>query len=661
MTVSAVVIANSLCFAGEAEDRAATSAAPVLDSWTTPEGFYENLSRPLMSGDTPLYTLDGSASAPSRINCPGTRTALELVIGRGPTGDLNFLSAACDLDADGTLDHVLSLDSTPVSGVCANGFISCTPGTWSDCTWYQWEVTGGRLRFQPVGTQELGGCFCINSYCTAAPFMNMKNEILKALGGGIIAAMAQNNSGIAIGTSEIEGNIIRYFGQNSGDCAVTAGNYSLLGQSSPDDALGNPALLPVMSEQEVIKQEADPDSYYSLITSSSVFDQYATHTCEKRRSIYFDPTDCEVKETLNDSCQMLERDSSCELRRETLYDRDDNPVVTVDNTLSTGLTPIVTCRSLDDRDISDCVLQNGGGSGAMSATFLSCGSNCVNLVIGQVGDNYWCGSCVIKEANHLIDIKMPELIQSVMLIRAKWDDYMQILVNDDLAWCGPDHCTTLPPSGAPCERSTSWDWNLNHDMLSFFQGQHQAKIKVRVAVAGCGEGYAFIQFRMKPLSEYPVCHEWWRMEREYVCKNDPVDFNIDTTRMDSVTDSLVPVGNSFSYTDQRHDEAGAVVVDTGSIGIDVTEGGHCIYACKLAVLSENTQADGYRVATDYERNPATSMYIYRTCRDGICPHGAGESVVKECQCLNEFNETVAAVETLRQAGIDMICSDGVMK
>ncbi len=72
MTVSAIVMANSLCFAGEAEDRAAASAAPVLDLWATPEGFYENLSRPLMSGDTPLYTLDGSDSATSRSNCGPT-------------------------------------------------------------------------------------------------------------------------------------------------------------------------------------------------------------------------------------------------------------------------------------------------------------------------------------------------------------------------------------------------------------------------------------------------------------------------------------------------------------------------------------------------------------------------------------------------------------
>jgi hypothetical protein len=265
------------------------------------------------------------------------------------------------------------------------------------------------------------------------------------------------------------------------------------------------------------------------------------------------------------------------------------------------------------------------------------------------------------EANHLIDIKMPELIQSVRLIRAKWDDYMQILINDELAWCGPDHCETLPPSGAPCERGTSWDWALNHDMASYFQGQHQARIKVRVAVAGCGEGYAFIQFRLKSLSDYPACHEWWRMEREYVCKNAPVDFSIDTDRMDHVADSLTPSGQSFTYQDQRHDESGALIVDTGDIGIDVTQGGECVQACKLAVMTENTQADGYHVAPDYERNPVTRMFIYRTCRRGVCPTEPGETVVRECQCLNEFSSTVAAVETLRQAGMDMICSDGIRK
>ena len=108
-------------------------------------------------------------------------------------------------------------------------------------------------------------------------------------------------------------------------------------------------------------------------------------------------------------------------------------------------------------------------------------------------------------------------------------------------------------------------------------------------------------------------------------------------------------------------ESGTVIVDTGDIVLDVTEGGSCIQACKLAVTTENTQADGYHVAPDYERDPVTRMFIYRTCRQGVCPTEPGEVIVKDCQCLNEFSSTVAAVETLRQAGIDMICSDGVMK
>jgi len=40
---------------------------------------------------------------------------------------------------------------------------------------------------------------------------------------------------------------------------------------------------------------------------------------------------------------------------------------------------------------------------------------------------------------------------------------------------------------------------------------------------------------------------------------------------------------------------------------------------------------------------------------------AGEEIIKDCQCIDEFAETFTLLETIREAGQDAICSSGAKK
>ena len=44
-----------------------------------------------------------------------------------------------------------------------------------------------------------------------------------------------------------------------------------------------------------------------------------------------------------------------------------------------------------------------------------------------------------------------------------------------------------------------------------------------------------------------------------------------------------------------------------------------------------------------------------------CPAGAGEEIIKDCQCIDEFAETFTLLESLKEAGKDAICSSGEKK
>jgi hypothetical protein len=64
---------------------------------------------------------------------------LEVLIQPGPAGDIGTLTVRQDTDFDDAMDASYT---SPViaSGVCANGIISCSPGTWYNCRFYRWQA-----------------------------------------------------------------------------------------------------------------------------------------------------------------------------------------------------------------------------------------------------------------------------------------------------------------------------------------------------------------------------------------------------------------------------------------------------------------------------------------------------------------------------------------
>lgn len=147
-----------------------------------------------------------------------------------------------------------------------------------------------------------------------------------------------------------------------------------------------------------------------------------------------------------------------------------------------------------------------------------CGRGCQLIWIGKVGDNYWSGYCTEYSQQTEFEVVSPGAIKSAKLIRAKWDDYMQVYVgepggNYEKVWQGPygkfpeKRTRTVSGRGGereityytePCELSTSWDKNPGVDLTPYFKGVDPGDVvrfKVRVSVAGKGEGYGRIRIR----------------------------------------------------------------------------------------------------------------------------------------------------------------------
>jgi hypothetical protein len=109
------------------EERARTAATAAQAKTGTSDALRENYVTPGISGQA-ISTIDSSATFTPSLSCQKTASLLQVLIQPGATGDITTLRISQDTDFDGSFDTSNTL-ARQVSGICANGVISCDPGT----------------------------------------------------------------------------------------------------------------------------------------------------------------------------------------------------------------------------------------------------------------------------------------------------------------------------------------------------------------------------------------------------------------------------------------------------------------------------------------------------------------------------------------------------
>ncbi len=640
----------------DAQGAAAATNAQVRAHVGSDAQLNANLARPLMSAQ-PMTAFDGREFE-AQIACPSSTAYLELFAAPSGTGDITTLIVKQDFDVDGTLDRVYDLP-VPVSGACANGVLACDPGTWDHCQAYRWEAKpSGELSLTPGPLADLGGCYCINAHCGHNLVMNNLAQVLGDLGGGAAAALSRINPLFMISRVEAAGPVIRYYGQDAGDCGFH-------GRTNQTHYYSHPPALAA---------DAREATSTSLVLPNATVNPTATVTLESLYGLI-----------------------------------DDSAVATPEQNQLYRCT-IQRSVTLDEVRLEDIIRYNGGAGG-----MTSCGPGCLQLVIGTVGDNYWCARCAIQEDRVNFWVERPERIRSATLERAKFDDWMQVIGNDSVIWNGPSGDWTDLNGSPPgrCELNTSWDQRLQADftpVLRFARGN--ATLRFRVAVSGCGEGYAYARVRVdescrlnpdtvvnecEALETNPQCRlqeetvdgvvtyrhfnptglaplpsaqtlagqsctfqptrAWWRKQRRYGCRTGSAyAFDPAIERVARIQDSATPTG----YDDVHLDENGEWITTAHRLQMPkLPPSKTCTQACKTRRTRSANDVAGLGPSQDVRNPKTTDAFFYHECdHRGVCPLGPGETMLKECQCLNDFAEATAILQSLRMAGRDMLCTRG---
>ncbi len=127
------------------------------------------------------------------------------------------------------------------------------------------------------------------------------------------------------------------------------------------------------------------------------------------------------------------------------------------------------------------------------------------LIIGKKSNaNYWNGTCLVVDKTIEFEISNLELVEMFTLNRVVFDDYISVILNDNLIYVGPYGGTklelitknsgflkrTLVDYGTgqnSCELSTIWNQYINKDLTKLLKlGKNT--LKMRVIVSGSGQG-----------------------------------------------------------------------------------------------------------------------------------------------------------------------------
>ncbi len=155
------------------------------------------------------------------------------------------------------------------------------------------------------------------------------------------------------------------------------------------------------------------------------------------------------------------------------------------------------------------------------------------------------------------------------------------------------------------------------------------------------------------------CEPWWTKTRTYTCTTSGYDFSSIQKRVSTITQSAQDDTSSMSYNDY-YLSGSTWVTGNSSFPSDNTYGtfASCQQACKTVMNVSNTSTNVASKKSDISLDTTTPVYYYHACTSAGCPAGTGETIVTDCQCIDDFAEAAVIMQTLRKGAQDIICSDG---
>lgn len=631
---------------GQAEDAAVASSGSVYNKLGNEGGINANASQPITAGSK-MYTMDGTKDGYAQITKPSSTSFLNIVVQPAGTGDLQTVQIAQDLNFDGTTDNVYSVP-VPVSGVCANGLISCQPGTWLNCTPYTWVADStGRISLATTMLKDLGGCYCINQSCGSTLAWDNVSQILHGLGGGISATMQQGRPGLTITDAKVDGTSIVYYGQDTTAGTKDKSGTLLNSNVAETKYYGAPGIMTSDAETMMVSQSSDPNSYYSGINDSLM-----------NRGSDSDYIDCDIQRVTNlvAWCSQPISTGTAQASGACGAAGAQSPTVVFNWQITYKLTDktVQTISGTESRTLCTDHLMftrfiNAGGGVDIQWAGTDPGGGTIGWNCGGVYSSWM----TIKSVSLPADVK-------------EWEGRINMSYSG-----GGCNTGSAVVTGYWCDQTCSIDESINDHCLALTQNKD---CSLREEVVDSVQTYLNYQPTglvplpsSKSYSAYGctqnITRDWWVKNRKYLCKTEKTyTFDDAKTRIAAVSTSATDNGSTFTYTDKRKDSSGAWVTDSTTSALpNAMAVDDCQKVCKVKTPVQDTQVAQTGPTTEIRTGNDSFTIDYRVCTATGCPVSPGESIEKDCQCTSDFAEAAGIMHSLDAAAKDITCSDGVKK
>lgn len=314
-----------------------------------------------------------------------------------------------------------------ISGICANGFVQCNAGSWEGCQSFQWVADKDKV----VSAQPTSFSDLGGCYCI------------------------NNHCGTGLAWSNINAVLSNLGGGGAGALAQVDPFYTIGDINISDTS------ITFYGQDSVSCKTAD----LSTLIGNNKTDQFLE---------------------LNKNPNQLNQDAIATSEAQPLFNRIKDSQLNAGDTSTFHSCTITRHINMNEARLND-IIGYETGEGGLS----TCGSDCLTLTLGKVGQNYWQGHCTMYEHNTRFYIKEPDRILSAKLVYATFDDWIQVRVNHKVIWSGPyNNWDTDGPQPGPCELSTNWEQRPNIDFTQYLKQKGPVDFHMRVEVDGLGQGYA---------------------------------------------------------------------------------------------------------------------------------------------------------------------------
>jgi hypothetical protein len=613
------------------DERARAAASASRAKTDKSESIRQNLVTPGLSGQ-PIATIDNSRTFTPTLACQKTTSLLEVLIQPSSTGDIGSVRIAQDTDFDGSFDRTSTLP-VPVSGLCANGIISCQPGTWNQCHSFKWEVDASRvLKLSEVALPDLAGCYCVNNSCGTNLVWGNLAEILKDLGGGMVGALTTLDPRIGVAQAQVNGPVIDYVGAQATSCAADAS----IGQTV---YRANPAAI-----QADATSIAAGNSIFQALKSSpaGIGKAEQTRNCTIERDVtLLSATYDDILTATGSLLGVASCGADCRLYRIGGTGNCNDPPATFPLRFVANQPERILSARILELQTADWIQARVDGTPVAYAAKRPWLTNSLPSGDCGVGDNYsaypnYDFTDALRRGSVTVDTR-------IRATGAHKTGYATIEVRVDTSCETSERVVDLCSGYASDASCRLHDEDV--DGVETFRNGIGTGLRPLAQTRLFGSDSCTVQ----------LTRDFFRRTRSYKCELDSgslpaPDLSRGAYIIDHSTETLLVDRQKQANGSIRETSAAFALPDRGSVPA-------CEAICKTRAPHVNTAASPAGVTGAQQNDPTGWDSFYHVCEaSNVCPTGPGEEIVSGCGCLDDFPEAVVMMQSVRLAGADMVCT-----